>query len=272
MSSGLPNYEIQAVRYATRDAQRREHFIGGDPHEAPMPMDYFVWFIRGEGRTVVVDTGFTAEMAERRKRQHFGSPMDFLARCGVNADEVRDVVITHLHYDHAGNLPGFPAATFHLQEKEMAFATGRYMCFHSQRHSYEADDVVEMVRLLYKDRLRFHDGESELFPGISLHRVGGHTDGLQCVRVHTARGWVVLASDVSHFYENFNADRPFTIAHHVGDMLEGFNTLRRLADSPDHIIPGHDPLVFLKYPSAGGEAEGLSVRVDLQPITLVSSP
>ncbi len=266
MEASLPCYEITAMRYATRDGLRRDHFIGGDPHEAPMPMDYYVWLIRGAGRTVVVDTGFTAEMAERRNRRFLGSPMELLERCGVDADEVPDVVITHLHYDHAGNLPGFPAAMFHLQEREMAFATGRYMCHHGQRHSYEADDVCEMVRLLYKERLRFHDGEAELHPGITLHRVGGHTDGLQCLRVHTARGWVVLASDVSHFYENVNTDRPFTLAFHVGDMLEGFDTLRRLADSPDHIVPGHDPQVFLRYPPAQGDASGVAVRLDLPPL------
>ncbi|QHI99532.1 MBL fold metallo-hydrolase [Xylophilus rhododendri] len=265
MGTPLPTYEIQAVRYATRDGQRRDHFIGGDPHEAPMPMDYFVWFIRGEGRTVVVDTGFTAEMAERRKRRLLGSPLDLLARCGVDPAEVQDVVITHLHYDHAGNLGGFPKASFHLQEREMAFATGRYMCHHAQRHSYEPDDVCDMVRLLYKDRLRFHDGDAELYPGITLHRVGGHTDGLMCLRVHTQRGWVVLASDVSHFYENVNTDRPFTLAFHVGDMLEGFDTLRRLADSPDHIVPGHDPQVFLRYPPADGAGQGIAVRLDLPP-------
>ena len=69
MDPALPNYEVAAVRYATRGGQRRDHFLGGDPHESPMPMDYYVWFIRGAGRTIVVDTGFDEAMARQRKRQ-----------------------------------------------------------------------------------------------------------------------------------------------------------------------------------------------------------
>jgi hypothetical protein len=43
------DYELFALRYATRDARRGDHFIGGDPHDGPMPMDYFVWVARGGG-------------------------------------------------------------------------------------------------------------------------------------------------------------------------------------------------------------------------------
>jgi len=265
-SRQLPDYEIFALRYATRDAFRRDHFIGGDPHDGAMPMDYFVWFVRCAERVVVVDTGFTAEMAQLRKRTHLGDPIDLLERCGVGVDQVEDVVITHLHYDHAGNLSRFPAARFHVQEEEMSFATGRYMCHHMLRHAYEAEDVVDMVRLLYKDRVHFHSGDATVAPGLTLHRVGGHTAGLQCLRVHTARGWVVLASDASHYYENMVCGRPFTSAFHIGEMLEAFDTLKRLASSDDHIIPGHDPQVMMRYPSAGGAMQGIAVRLDLAPI------
>jgi len=64
----MAEYEVFAIRYATREARRSDHFIGGDPHDGPMPMDYFTWVIRGEGRVVVVDTGFTEEVAAKRKR------------------------------------------------------------------------------------------------------------------------------------------------------------------------------------------------------------
>ncbi|MEE8544580.1 MAG: N-acyl homoserine lactonase family protein [Alphaproteobacteria bacterium] len=261
----LDRYKIYAVRYATREARRAEHFLGGDPHDAPMAMDYFVWAVVGERRTFVIDTGFGAAEAARRERTLLRPPAEGLGLVGVDAGRVEDVVITHLHYDHAGTLGDFPAARFHLQDLEMAYATGRHMCHEPLRHAFEVDHVVDMVRLAYGGRVCFHDRERELAPGLSLHHVGGHTMGLQVVRVFTERGWVVLASDASHFYANMEETRPFPIVFNVGDMIEAFATLRRLADSPAHIVPGHDPLVLQRYPPAAPELEGVVARLDLAP-------
>src|SRR5689334_21186097 len=122
-----PHYELFAIRYATREARRSDHFIGGDPHDGPMPMDYFVWLARGGGRTFVIDTGFNAEVSARRKRTFLRCPVETLALLDVDANAVEDVILTHLHYDHVGNFDRFPRARFHLQERELAYATGKYM-------------------------------------------------------------------------------------------------------------------------------------------------
>jgi len=111
--------------------------------------------------------------------------------------------------------------------------------------------------------VRFHDGDAELAPGISLHYIGGHTMGLQVVRVATRRGWLVLASDASHFYANMEQVRPFPIVYNVAEMVEGYERLRALADSPAHIIPGHDPLVLERYPAPPDSAlQGIVSRLD----------
>jgi glyoxylase-like metal-dependent hydrolase (beta-lactamase superfamily II) len=265
MSASLPSYELYAIRYATRAAQRAEHFIGGDPHDAPMPMDYFTWLATGPAGTFVIDTGFNAATAAARKRSLLRCPVETLKHFGVAPESVRDVVQTHLHYDHVGNFDKFPNASFHLQEPEMAFATGRFMRHKALSHGYEVEHVVGMVRLNYQGRVQFHNGEVELAPGLTLHPTGGHTAGHQVVRVHTQRGWVVLASDASHFFENLRSRRPFSIAYHVGDMMDAFDTIERLAASPDHIVPGHDPAVMRLYPAPSAALKGIAVRLDVEP-------
>ena len=266
MSTALPEYEVYALRYATRDARRRDHFIGGDPHDGPMPMDYFIWVAIGAGGAYVIDTGFTSEMAIARQRTWLRCPVDSLKLLGIDARSVRDVVLTHMHYDHVGNFDKFPNARFHLQEREMAYATGCYMRYPAICNSYHVEDVVGIVRLNFNGRVEMHSGEAEIAPGITLHPTPGHSDGLQCVRVHTRRGWLVLASDATHYYENMATNRPFTIAFHVGQMIDAFRTLERLAPSLRHIVPGHDPYVMQEYPAPRPELEGIVVRLDLDPI------
>ncbi len=265
MSDTLPDYELFAIRYAMRNAQRREHFIGGDPHDGPMPMDYFLWVAVSPERTFIIDCGFTAEVAAQRKRTFLRCPIDALKLLNVDADAVRDVILTHLHYDHVGNFHRFPKAQFHLQEPEIHYATGRYMKYPRLSHSFEVEDVCGIVRLNYARRVVFYNGCAELAPGISLHAAGGHSAGLQFVRVHTKRGWVVVASDVTHFYENLESGRPFVTAFHVGQMLEGFDALMAQAPTPHHIVPGHDPLVMKRYPAPSPELEGIAVRLDVMP-------
>ncbi len=246
--TALPEYEVYALRYARMDRMRSANFIGGDPHDDDMPMDFFVWLIKSGTRAVLVDTGFSAAMAQQRKREFLRCPIEALSALGVAPEDVSDVLLTHLHYDHAGNLEKLPVARFHVQDDELDYATGRCMCFEQLRHAYAVEDVVTLVRRVYEDRVVFHDGDRQIAPGISLLKIGGHTKGLQAVRVHTRRGWIVLASDASHYYENMERQRPFPIVHNVAKMLSGYAKLEAAVSSMDHIIPGHDPQVLANYP------------------------
>src|SRR5947209_6620038 len=183
MTDALPEYELFASRYATREARRADHFIGGEPHDGPMPMDYFVWVAKGPERSFVIDCGFTQETAKKRKRTFLRDPIEALELIGLDGDTVKDVILTHLHYDHVGNFHRFPAAQFHLQEPEIHYATGR----------------------------------------------------------------------------------PFTTAFHIGLMLEAYDTLHANAPSPQHIVPGHDPLVMKFYPPPNAELAGIVARLDVTP-------
>jgi glyoxylase-like metal-dependent hydrolase (beta-lactamase superfamily II) len=255
-------YEVYAIRYATVERRSGENFLGGDPHDAGMPMDYFVWVAKNAEKTWVIDTGFNAEAADRRKRQFLRSPVEGMQLLGVDAATVEDVIITHLHYDHVGNFDLFPKARFHLQDSEMAYATGRYMGNPFFSHAFELDEVVGMVRNVYAGRVKFYDGDAELEPGLSLHHVGGHTKGLQVVRIWTESGWLVLASDASHYAANMNEGRPFPIVVDIAEMIDGWEKIRTLVDDQTRIIPGHDPQVMEIYKAPAQDMEGIIVRLD----------
>jgi glyoxylase-like metal-dependent hydrolase (beta-lactamase superfamily II) len=260
-------WEAYAIRYGRHDrpAQQNHLLPLVDPHEA-MPLDYFVWLLRGPGgREIVVDTGFDAELAERRGRKISRSVADSLRAMDTDPAKVGDVVITHLHYDHAGSIGIFPNARLHLQDREMAFATGRHMCTACIRLPFEADHVVAMVRAVFAERVQFHDGDGEVAPGVTLHRVGGHSDGLQVVRVETARGPVVLASDAMHFYANGRTGNPFPIIFDLGAMTQGWRIAKRLAGGDEtRVVPGHDPEVRERFPAVPGQ-DGEVVALHLPP-------
>src|SRR5690606_27550648 len=123
--------------------------------------------------------------------------------------KVEHVIISHMHNDHCGNLEKFPNARIYLQDKEMHYATGRFMGHRRIGRSYHLPYVLSMIRAVYDERVDFVDGDREIAPGITLHFTGGHTHGLQFARVWTKRGWVVLAADAAHFYENVAEMRPY---------------------------------------------------------------
>jgi hypothetical protein len=144
----------------------------------------------------------------------------------------------------------------------MCYCTGRLMGHPVLRMPFDEEDVVAMVQKLFRGRVVFHDGDEDIAPGLSLHRVGGHSMGLQMVRVHTRRGAVVLASDASHFYANMEQGRPFPVVYSVAETLEGYRRAYALASSRDHVIPGHDPLVLERYPAPSPELQGWVARLD----------
>jgi glyoxylase-like metal-dependent hydrolase (beta-lactamase superfamily II) len=262
-------HRIFAVRYGHIERTSDRNFLGGDDHANRMPLDYYVWVIKTDARSIVVDTGFDSAQAAARGRELIRPVADGLVAIDVDPTQVLDVVITHMHYDHAGNAALFPRARFHVQDAEMAYCTGRAMTHHHLSAFFDAENVTAMVRRVFDGRVVFHAGDSELCPGVTLHHLPGHTMGLQAVRVETARGPVVLASDAAHFWANLERETPYPVVANVPQYLESLRALRRLAPSIDHIIPGHDPQVLARFPAEAALQD--IVRLDLAPLPRAAS-
>jgi glyoxylase-like metal-dependent hydrolase (beta-lactamase superfamily II) len=256
-------WEVVALKLAENSLRKRYmHFMGveADPHDAPHPLIFYLWAARGDdGRVVVIDTGFTRARAEARGHTLHFEPAEALARIGIDAAAVSDVVVTHFHWDHAGGIEQFAHARFHVQAAEMAYATGPCMCFPHLRKPFACEDVTGLVQALYADRVVFHDSDAEILPGVQLLKFGGHSAGLMGVRIATEPVPVVLASDAAHFYETMEG-RPFPIVHDMPATLAAHAALRAARDRGETVVPGHDPEVMHRFPAVAG-AEGIAVRL-----------
>lgn len=260
-------FELYAIRYGVSPMRTvGENMVGGDIHTPHSPLDYFIWVAKRSDRAFLIDTGMSEKTSGERKVEYLRAPPEAIRLLGLEPESVEDIVLTHLHFDHAGMLDRYPKARLHIQDAEMSYATGRCMCSKLLRRGYELPDVLHLVTCIHADKVAFHDPVSEITSGLSVHRVSGHTGGLQVVRVWTQRGWVVLASDASHLYFNMMEGTIFPSIYRVDEMMEGYRTVLRLAEGNwDNVIPGHDPRVMTLYPPPGAALEGVVARLDVLP-------
>jgi len=260
-------YEIYGIRYGVNETRKRgNNFIHEERPDEPLTLDFYSWVLKGRGKVIVVDTGMDPEKARKHGHDMLVTPPAALEALGIEPARVETVILTHAHYDHLGHLSAFPAARFLMQAEEMHYVTGPYMEKPWFRRAYEPDEIARLVHLLHEGRLELHGPEREIADGVSVHLVGGHCAGQEIVRVRTDRGWVVLASDALHYYEEYERGVPFAVVFNLSDMIMAHDRIRALADSDDHVIPGHDPRIAKIYPAARPDLEGKVFRLDLPPL------
>ena len=248
-------YEVLAIRYASRQAVKSEVYLNfhlyGEPDDA-IGMDYFVWVARNAQRTILVDTGFSASAWRRRGRPAALAPAATLAGLGIDPAGITQVVATHGHYDHIGNLGDFPAAEIIMSRREYEFWTGPLGSRGQFAWAAEPRDVSELRRIHADGRLTLFEGSYPPAPGIELVEVGGHTPGQAVAAVATADGSAVIASDAVHYYEELERDRPSAVVADLRQMYRAFDQLRELtSQAGTEIVAGHDPAVFSRFPGRG---------------------
>jgi len=239
-------YEVYALKYGERDTTACQFFYREPSHE-PITLHYYVWLILGGSYPILVDTGFLDDDARARGIRNYVSPAAMVERAGVKPGDVPVALITHLHYDHWAGHSLFPGAEYWIQGDEVAFWTGPFGRSPAFRQSANVESLARLVTLNYANRVRIVDGDREVLPGLRVHRVGGHTAGLQIVSVETARGPVILTSDASHFYRNVEKRQPVQIITSLPEMLQAFETIDALAGAQKLIVAGHDPLVADRF-------------------------
>ncbi|HEX3786356.1 MAG TPA: N-acyl homoserine lactonase family protein [Pseudonocardiaceae bacterium] len=260
------SYEVVIVKYGTREATKGEVYLNYPVYgvaDEPIRMDYFFWVVRNEDRTVLVDTGFSQQGGAVRRRTFLIDPAAAYAALGVDPASRPTVVITHAHYDHIGNLGLFPASPLVIAQHEYDFWTGPHAGRTQFHHSVQDEEIDALAAAHSSGRVRTFTDRLELAPGIELIEVGGHTPGQSVVRVRTADGPVLLASDAIHYYEEYERDRPFAFVADLVAMYEGFDRIRAMVGSGEvrHLVSGHDPDTLARFTPVEGELAGLAATI-----------
>ncbi len=257
--------EVIAVRYGTLETTRRESYYNYEAYgerDAPQRMDYFFWLIRGASATVLVDTGFDPAVGVRRGRTCLVEPLAALRQLDVEPESITNVIVTHCHYDHIGNLAAFPNAVVTMQRKEFEFWTSGSASHQQFARLAEAKEIDDVLAVERDGRLHQIDGDAEMAPGIRLQHVGGHSPGQQIIHVETAGRTVVLASDALHFYEEMERDMPFVAFCDLLEMYEAYDTLREFERrDATSIVAGHDPVVADRFARMESLGDGVAVQL-----------
>jgi glyoxylase-like metal-dependent hydrolase (beta-lactamase superfamily II) len=253
-----PTYEIYALKYGgpyTRPACMVNWFQDMDKN---IQINYYIFAIRGGGETIVVDCGVDPQLAKARNLAGYVSPAEVLKRIDIDAQKLKYLVVSHIHFDHISGIKLFPRATIFIQEKEYNFWTKNPI---ARRAPFlQVTDPAAnqyLARLEGKKRLQLIRGDKKILPGIELLLAPGHTIGLQAVAVNTAKGTAIVGSDLAHSFSSYRTDIPSAIITDMITWMKSYDKIKAKVSSPDLLFPGHDLALLENYPRVAEDVSRL---------------
>jgi len=259
-----PSYQIYGVRFAGYHAFPTADLVLGADTTRRSELAFIVWVLKGtgpgaSGHTVLFDAGFYRDQFLKAwKPTDFVKPSEAVAKVAVRPEDVTDIIISHIHWDHVDGADLFPKARVWLQRAEYEHYVDAQG--HPRARGIDTVDAEMLGQLNRAGRIHLIDGDAqEIIPGITAYTGGRHTFASEYIRVLTQQGRVVLASDNVDMYENLEKHVAVAAVFVPADTvanLQAQDRMRQLASDPKFILPGHDPEIFVRFPSPGdGVAE-----------------
>jgi glyoxylase-like metal-dependent hydrolase (beta-lactamase superfamily II) len=244
-------YEVYVIEYADAGVAPMGHFLRGADTALTVDGSYMIWLLKGpDGQNILVDAGFRRDAPGRTVPESYVSPDQAVARLGVLPEDVTDIILTHLHWDHADGIPLFPNAHIWVQKAELEYYASEAWQDGGNAAGVQPRNVPELVQLNTEGRVTLIDGDDqEIFDGIRVYTGPKHTFASQYVGVNTSGGTVIVASDCLWFYANLELKLEKTYTFDPQADFEAFDRMRQLASHPDWILPGHDRQVFDRFPN-----------------------
>jgi glyoxylase-like metal-dependent hydrolase (beta-lactamase superfamily II) len=243
-------YEVYAVRFATIAGFPVSSLVAGASRDRRLDIAMMIWVLKGGGRVALVDSGFHRERYFRQFAvKDYIKPSEAILPLGIRPEEVTDLLVTHMHWDHAGGIDLFPAARVWIQKDEYDYYAGEAWQSDRTHGGIDEEDVVELVKRNIAGKVSFVRGDDETsLPGIGFGVGGRHTWASQFIAVETGRDVVVIASDNMYLYENMEKHLPVAQTLDAASNLRTQDRMRSLVTEPRLLVPGHDPAVFARFP------------------------
>ena len=249
-----PTYEVYAISYAIIPDFSVASLVAGADRTRKIDIQMMVWLLKGSnGANILVDSGFYRDKFFKQwKVKDFIKPSEAIAKAGLKPEDITDVIITHMHWDHADGMDLFPKARIWIQQDEYTYYTGEAWQSGGSHGGIDAEDVMVLVKLNVDGRVRLVKcDDQEAIDGIKFYTGGRHTYASQYVTVSAKAGTVVIASDNCYLYENLDKHAPIAQTLDPASNLRALDRMKQLASSPRLIVPGHDPAVFTRFPAPG---------------------
>ena len=245
-----PNYEIYAIKYATLKSYPLGGLVEGEDRNHRIDIAMYVFLVKGGGHNILFDCGFYRPQFMRQWHPaDYEIPSYAIQRMGLKATDITDVIISHIHWDHADGFDLFPNARIWIQKQELEYYAGEAWSGGKKRTAADPDDIVGLVKMNTEGRVGLVNGDAQEFlPGITAYLGGKHTYASQYIGAKTAAGTVVLASDNVYMYLNLEKHEPIAQSLDKESNLHAQDRMKDLAAKPNLIIPGHDPEVMKRFP------------------------
>src|SRR5579883_596818 len=252
LAAQAPNYEIYAIKYATLKQFPLSGLVEGESRNTRLDIGMYIFLIKGGGKNILFDCGFYRPQFLRQwKPADYEIPSAAVERMGLKAADISDVIISHIHWDHADGFDLFPNAKIWIQREEIEYYAGEAWQG-KRRTAADPDDILGLVKLNTQGKVNLvHGDDQEILPGIRAYTGGKHTWQSQFIAVNTAAGKVVLASDNIYMYENMEKHVPIAATLDAESNVRAQDRAKQIASNPKFVIPGHDPAVMKNFPEVG---------------------
>lgn len=254
-------YEVYALEFAGNWNIIATDIAVGAPNKDSIKGSMMIWVLKGNnGKIVLVDAGFTD--TAQYKASNYTRPDLLLPKIGLKAEDITDLIVTHPHFDHIGGIDLFPNAMIWMQQKDFDYFVSSAWQKGGVSDGLNKVDVIKLIQKSIDGQLTLVNGDNkEIIPGIKVFIGSKHTYESQYVMVEGTSGKTIIASDNIWYYYNLKHLLP--IPKYTFDAKAYVSAMKRmktLVSNVELIIPGHDALVFSKFPTVADKV----VKIELK--------